>query len=431
VTSTRPVHERADAALAAARVGLFGLLGQGNLGNDASLEAVLGYLRAEHPELTLDALCTGSDQVTARYGIRATPLHGYRPTGRKRGLNGLVVKGLVALSLCVDSVRLASWVRRHDVVIVPGMGVLEVTIPQRPWQTPYFMFLLTASGRLFRTKVGLVSVGSSVVDRRLTRWLIVAAARLAYYRSFRDEVSRAAMHQMGLDTAGDAVYPDVAFSRPLPQAGYHRSGVVGVGLMTYYGRNEDRGHAPEIYAGYVAKMKQFVAWLVDSGRPVRLLVGDVEDERVVREVLADIRSQRPALGPGAVIAEPVSTVEELIRQIDSVDIVVATRFHNVAFALTRAKPTVSLGYAVKHDALMAEMGLSDYCHSVRSLDVARLIEQFTDIERQADRLRPEIMARCGTKARLVNDQFCQLSAALLQNGQHRQRSRVPRGDQLQ
>lgn len=38
------------------RVGLFGLLGSGNLGNDGSMEAVLGYLRSAHPEAVVDAI---------------------------------------------------------------------------------------------------------------------------------------------------------------------------------------------------------------------------------------------------------------------------------------------------------------------------------------------------------------------------------------
>src|SRR5207248_1546058 len=37
------------------RVGVFGLLGSGNLGNDGSLEAVLGYLRTEYPDARLGA----------------------------------------------------------------------------------------------------------------------------------------------------------------------------------------------------------------------------------------------------------------------------------------------------------------------------------------------------------------------------------------
>lgn len=36
------------------RVGVFGLLGSGNLGNDGSLEAVLGYLRTEHPDAPVE-----------------------------------------------------------------------------------------------------------------------------------------------------------------------------------------------------------------------------------------------------------------------------------------------------------------------------------------------------------------------------------------
>jgi polysaccharide pyruvyl transferase WcaK-like protein len=150
---------------------------------------------------------------------------------------------------------------------------------------------------------------------------------------------------------------------------------------------------------------------------------------VVQEILADVRSKRPHLRPTALLADPVSTVDELMRQIDSVDIVVATRFHNVAFALKLAKPTVCLGYAVKHEALMADMGLSDYCHSVKSLDVGRLIAQFTDIERHVAELRPAITARIAGKARLVGDQFTELSAALFPSGPCGPRSQIAPGDE--
>ena len=38
--------------------------------------------------------------------------------------------------------------------------------------------------------------------------------------------------------------------------------------------------------------------------------------------------------------------------------VVATRYHNVICALKLAKPVVSVGYAAKNVAIMADMGLS-------------------------------------------------------------------------
>ena len=161
----------------------------------------------------------GPEVVVARYGIPATRLHWYNPE-RQRGSGMMALAGRclgLGLGMGIDAFRTASWVRRHDAVIVPGMGVLEATVPMRPWQTPYSMFLLCASGRLFGTKVALVSVGTNVIHQRLTRWLITAAARLAHYRSYRDDISRDAMRQMGLDISGDAVYPDVVFSLPPPR----------------------------------------------------------------------------------------------------------------------------------------------------------------------------------------------------------------------
>ena len=59
-------------------------------------------------------------------------------------------------------------------------------------------------------------------------------------------------------------------------------------------------------------------------------------------------------------------------------------------ALLFSRPTLSIGYAAKHDELMAEMGMSRYCQPARSLDVDRLIEQFTELESRAAELRSVI-----------------------------------------
>ncbi len=59
------------------KVGLFGLLGAGNMGNDGSLEVVLAYLRDHHPDAEVSALCSGPEVVAERYGIPSTPLYWY------------------------------------------------------------------------------------------------------------------------------------------------------------------------------------------------------------------------------------------------------------------------------------------------------------------------------------------------------------------
>ena len=406
--------------VAAPRVGIVGLFGQGNLGNDGSLEAILGYLRTEHPDAILDVLCSRPDQVAPRYAIPAGRLRWYDPESRpRRGVITLAVKGLeISLGVAADAVRITSWVGRHDAVIVPGMGVLEATLPLRPWQTPYWMFLLCTSGRLFGTKVALVSVGANVIHQRVTRRLVTAAARRAFYRSFRDSSARDAMRQMGLDTSGDAVYPDLAFCLPVPVAGEREAaGVVGVGVMEYSGSNNDRQHAAEIRASYIEKMTRFIAWLIDNGRRVRLFAGDTIDNRVVRHILADLDARWPGLGPERVVAEHASSLGELMEQLASVDVVVASRYHTVLCALKLAKPTLSVGYGAKFDALMTDMGLSEFAQSAKALDVDHLIGQFTDLESRSAQVRQMLLERTAVNVRLLERQFSELSAMLFPQGE--------------
>ena len=398
---------------AAPRVGLFGLLGSGNMGNDASLESVLGYLRTSHPDAVLDAMCMGWEQVRARYGIDAIPLLWYQRYQERA--HGARAGGLKALGKAVDAFRTAAWVRRHDVVIVPGMGVLEATLPLRPWGVPYTMFLLSASGRLFGTKVALVGVGANHINQAMTRWLFIRAARLAFFRSYRDAQSRDALREQGVDTSRDPVHPDLVFSLPFsPAAG--DPGTVGVGLMAYYGTNDDRRRADEIYASYIGGVESFIRWLLDQGRRVRLFYGDAADEPAVAQVLADLGGYRSDSGPPRLAAERVTSYAELRQAMAPVGAVVATRYHNVICALKLGKPTISIGYARKNVVLMEDMGLPEFCQYAHSLDVAKLIEQFTRLERDADQLRAVIEKGNAENAQLVADQFTALDAVLFPPG---------------
>jgi polysaccharide pyruvyl transferase WcaK-like protein len=380
------------------RIGLFGLFGVGNLGNDGSLAALLDHLRSEYPNAVLDAFCGGPDEVRKRHGIGATPMH-WTPTEYRTAstLRSVAVK---ALGKVVDAWRTAAWVRRHDVVIVPGTGVLEATLPIRPWGFPYALFLLTLAGRLFGTRVALVSVGASKIDERAIRALVGGAARLAFHRTYRDTMSRDAMRAMGVDTARDEVYPDLVFGLTAP-AERPPAGVVGVGVMAFRGANGERAEAEEIYRGYVGKLTEFVRELLDDGRKVRLFVGD----RLDHEVVADLTSALPA---GGVSVSEAVTLEDLLREMSEVDVLVATRYHNVMCALRLAKPTLSVGYSVKNDVLMAEFGMAEFCLSIREFDLVALRERFAELERRAPELRETMAKQNVVVAERLEHQFAAL-----------------------
>ncbi|MFE5009892.1 polysaccharide pyruvyl transferase family protein [Streptomyces sp. NPDC056696] len=399
--------------MTAVRIGVFGLLGSGNFGNDGSLEAVLGYLRAEHPDAVVDALCGGPEEVAARFGIPATRLHWYAGEYRTASRTGAIAaKGLGKL---VDIVRTAAWVRRHDVVIVPGMGVLEATLPLRPWGFPYSLFLLCASGRLLGTPVALVSVGAAEIGNRATRALVRWSARLAMYRSYRDAHSRDAMRAMGVDTARDKVYVDLAFALPTPEAGAPSGspGPVCVGVMDFHGSNDDRARADEIHRRYLDGTIRLVRTLAEEGRQVRLLTGDTCDAPVVAAILDAVDS------PLVTAAEP-SSLADLMKEMAAADTVVATRYHNLICALKTGTPTLALSYAAKSDALMDRMGLGAHCHPAREVDADRLLEQFRALEKRSADLRQTLAERNLAAARQLDDQFTELSEALSPATDHKQ-----------
>jgi polysaccharide pyruvyl transferase WcaK-like protein len=395
----------------APRIAVLGLLGSGNLGNQGSLEAMLQFVRKNHPDSPISCVCSGPEELERQYGIPSFSITWYEP--RRGGGSRLRTVAAKAFGKVADLVRTPLWVRKYDVVIVPGMGVLETTLRLRPWGWPYALFLVFASARLWGTRTALVDIGANVAHERSIRWLFRNTARLATYRSYRDEYSRDAVRTMGVDTSRDEVYPDLAFALQAPHGPPHSvNRTMGLGVMAYRGSNADRDRSEEIYSGYVGKIIEFTRWLVDEGYRVRLVTGDPSDEEVVDAVVDDLRRTRPQLAGERLLSQPASSFGELTEQLAGVDLVVASRYHNVLAALKLAKPTISISYAAKNDVLMEQMRLAEFCQPLQSLDVERLSRQFRALELRASQLRPELERKLAEYATALDHQYAGLSAAL-------------------
>lgn len=184
--------------------------------------------------------------------------------------------------------------------------------------------------------------------------------------------------------------------------------------MDYRGTNDDRKRGDEVRAAYIAEMKRFVRVLVDDGRNVRLLIGDANgsDDEVAREILGDVQTYRPELDPSRVLAETITSFDDLMRAMSDVSSVVAIRYHNVLGALKMCKPTIAVGYSPKHKQLMCDMGLGTFCHDVSTLDAVRLAEQLRELEGRSDELRAVLLESTASASLLVQRQFVELSMAI-------------------
>ena len=409
-------------------VGFVGILGSGNIGNDASFEAVLGYLRRAHPDVVIDAMCTGPDRLRSVFGIDATPLYIHLTRRRNRNqavatklrlrrLTKIIRIGLkiprIGLETVLSGLRLTSWVRRHDVVIVPGMGVLETTLRIQSWGTPYWMFVLSLAGRVFRTKVAFVCVGASPIHQRLTRLLYTYAAKLAFYRSYRDDFSRDVLRQQGVDVTADHVYPDLVFGIPplSDEPGDPRT--VGLGVMEFYGNNDDRAQAEILHEAYGNNIKLLARKLLESGCNLRFFIGDTNNDGVfLDEILADLRTRHPGLGPRRLLAPPSESFEDLMAAMTPCGSVVAARFHNVMCAIKIAKPIIATGYSAKHHNLMSSVGMTPYSLEIRRLDVDLIIKQLDELKDRSAKIRETLRQHHAAHARAVERQFTELSEVL-------------------
>lgn len=396
----------------ALRVGLICEAGMGNIGNDASFEAVLASLRRQHPGAEIDVLCATADTVRSRYQIKTTQMAAYP---QRRHVPSPAAIPLKVLCKAADPFRIASWVSGHDAVIVTGTGILDATLPIRPWGPPLVLFAVSAASRLFGVKIAYVSVGAGPVNDKLSKKLLYWAARLADYRSFRDAESRAAVQQWGVATERDHVYPDLAFSLPVPETGAGDPNTVCVGVMEYHGSDDDRRDAAAIREAYLAQMKSLVLRLLAEGRKVRFIIGDANgsDDKVVAEILAAAQSQEPDIDGSRLVANPVVAYGDVLREISQAGSVVAIRFHNVVAALQLGKPTVAISYGIKTDSIMSDAGLPEFCVPVKGLTTDQVTRKLTVAESRAAEIRDALRTHRTANAKLLAEQFATLSADLL------------------
>jgi polysaccharide pyruvyl transferase WcaK-like protein len=353
------------------RLAFYGYLGSGNIGNDATLETALAWLKSNHPEVEVQCITIAPSEIAARYRISARSLawgssaqDGHRLIRAARKLLGRLV----------DVPRSYALAGRVDAVIVPGMGVLEETLGVRPWGLPLWLLLIAGACRVRSRPFVLLDVGAERAGNPITRWLNVATVRLSTHVSYRDPSSAAAMASAGARSP-EAIAPDLAFAHPASTLAKPEPGRLVVGVMAYYGPGDDPIRGADVRRRYVAAMARAMAHLARSGDRVVLVGGDRVDIAVAREIKAAVLDECSGLAKDAVLVREFTTFSELTSEMMRADTVIASRFHNLICTLRLARPTVSIGYAEKNRHLMQTLGLEDYCQDIDQLDEDRLIAQ--------------------------------------------------------
>jgi polysaccharide pyruvyl transferase WcaK-like protein len=215
---------------------------------------------------------------------------------------------------------------------------------------------------------------------------------------------------MGVKTNHDMVFPDLAFSLPdgmIPKAripaGQRR--IVGIGLMAQTGRLTPGGWRDSVHSAYLESLATLVNWLIKHDYDVRLITGDVCDIPVIDEFRDVLRRNSVDYEAVRVIDVPTHSVEDLLSELSRVDVVVATRFHNVLLALILHKPVVAISFHQKCTSLMCGMGLTQYCQEIGHLNGMNLIQLFCKIEDNSEELAVLIKRQVEHYRKALDDQY--------------------------
>ena len=409
------------------RIALLGHVGNGNLGDETIVAAVVARLRAAAPGVELTAFTSNPPDTAARHGVPAFPI---RPLSAARGPEPQADGPRAWTARAADRVRRIRWLkallrpaalvvraaigvgrelrfdvqsyrrlRRVRVVVFTGSAQLSDDVGG-PFAYPLTVLRWSVLARLRGAAVSIASMGAGPADTRLGRLFLRLALRLAAHRSFRDPTSLAVARGLGAPEP-NLLVRDLALSHPrlaasaLP-ARAARTPCVGINPLSIYGGANWQLHDRAPYDAYVEAHAVAARGLVEQGwRVVLFGTQIVMDPEPIRDVVERLRSLAPDAARAVETATGISEVTGLLELIEGFDLAVATRYHGVLLALASGVPTVAVAYHPKTRDLMEHFGLGAWCLAIEGLSGSALLERVKRLASDLPSVRAALAERRG------------------------------------
>jgi polysaccharide pyruvyl transferase WcaK-like protein len=417
----------------AKKIGLLDHMGGGNLGDDTTQTAVIYNVKRRWPSSMIYGFSMNPGDTQSRHGIPSYPIRREQWSSPAYFLEGdasaikdkvstapgvpnlfqrlLRKAGALAIrkpkAMVAELIFLArsySALRPLDILIISGGGQL-LDSWDGIWGYPYTIFKWVSLARLAGTKCYILNVGAGPIRRPLSKLFIRLALRLADYVSFRDQKSK--VLAQGIGFLGEAqVCPDCVYG--LDVSTYLASRIevrneplVGLSPMAYC---DPRHYWLQDQAAYDALVRKFVlfgAWLAERYR-VTLFSTDIwTDAQTLGEVDAALKREIDTDHARLTTHEPIKALESLLPVMSSMDYIITCRFHGVVFAHIMNIPVIAISHHPKVAALMANLGLSEYCLNIDTFELELLKSTF--IRMVAD--KAGIRARMAKAAALYGEQL--------------------------
>jgi len=432
------------------RIGVFGHVGNGNLGDEAIFSVVIQNIKNRYPTAEICCFTINPADTRERHKIDAFPIRRIdatpeRAAPQKQGqatVTGEDKPSSTALERVKDGLKRVPLVYRFlrkipqifnilgaslkepgfllqcrrnlkgvDLLIVAGSQQLIDYVAGGPWGHPYTLFKWALIARAQKTKIAFVSCGAGPIQTPLGRFFIRTALSMANYRSYRDELSKACVEQLGV-SGSDPVFPDLVYSLRVGEtaAGDNISPgarpVVGINPLPFLEPRYWVGGSAQNYEMYTGKLADFALWLVQRGYAVLFFPTQLRADPPVIKDIRTLMNKRgiPELEKN-IIDYPVRSFDDLTSAISMTDMIVATRFHGVVLSYILNKPALGIAYAGKTNDLMEQMGQGEFALDILQFDLKSLQEQFVVLESRKTEIKKKLTQRISAHRQALDVQY--------------------------
>ncbi len=424
------------------KIGLLHQVGGGNHGDEACLDAVMHSIKSRWPDANIFGFTTNPLDTQTRHGIPSYPIRQQtwnfgnsltnsgvsfkektKTAVRKyrfvfqllQAINAVVIRVPRAffreLAFLAKSFRI---IRSLDLLIITAGGQL-VESSCGSWNYPYTVLKWVFLARLAHVRSLVLNASAAPQIRPLSKYLVRGALSLADYVAFRDQESRALVHDFGFNGRAH-VFPDSTYSIDVlaPDAELVRpsGSIVGLAPMAYGAPCSSGEHERAVYDGFMRKLDAFGSWLVRNHHCLTLFCSDIAaDPPMIEELERTLRTHADTTEAnliGSVCRVHQWTSTELLSNMSKMNYVVTGRFYGVVFAHMLNIPVLAIAHHPKVSTLMSDLGLSKYCVDIRKCDANTLAEAFTSLVNDRDEIKTRMAERLACYKRQSSIQFDEL-----------------------
>lgn len=428
-------------------IGILHHIGGGNLGDDATFDAVMDNIKTRWPDAAIVALSMNPQDTESRHGVPAYPLRrrvwsisssSTQPAASKRTLRSILKRIPVArwlvragytmtlrypIEVARELVFLAQarrWMKDLDLLVIGGGG--QMTERDGAWAFPYTLWKWTSLAKSCRVPCVFLNIGVGPISRTWAKFFSRRALSIADYVSFRDTASQMLARKIGY-SGPSYVFPDIAYSlnppRVAPQQTLHAARpIVGFSGVSP-GEPADNPHDARVQASNEILIKSCAVLdsLLSRGFSVRLFGTDIGVDGLANEGIVSLLRQSGTVALPTICA--VNSVSDLLNELSEMDYVITCRLHGIIFAHLLNKPVLAISSHPKTSTLMENLGMWRYCVDLKTFDPKDVIDRFTTLVGEKDVIKHVMSKRLAENQAKISAEF---DALFSENQTHTWRS---------